>query len=202
MAILLCPSCGAALEERRVSGLGYECCPKCGGAWAEADAFEALLGVRTDAQSHREFRGETGASGSYRSDPEDGEIAGMGGAAHGNQRRRFQSSSLLGYLAVGALAVVIAVGAVGYFVVWPLLTRTVQLPPAKELMATSKSLGDKAGALVKPYAADAEKAARQRVDGAIREALGMPVKKSPAAEQGEGAKASGAASEAGEVAQD
>lgn len=202
MAILLCPSCGTAMEERHVSGLGYECCPKCGGAWAEADAFEALLGAQATSQSRHEFRNATGASSSHRSDPEDGEIAGLGGAAHGYQRRHIRSSSVLGYLAAGALVVVMAIGAVGYFVVWPVLMRTVQLPPAKELVATSKSLGDKAGALVKPYAADAEKAARQRVDGAIREALGMPVKKSPAAEQGEGAKASGAASETGEVAQD
>lgn len=96
------------------------------------------------------------------------------------------SGLLFGSLAAGLVAFAAMVGAAGCYVVWPLL-QTAQRMPAKEVIATTQKLGERAGIPV--TARDAEAALRQHIDGTIREALGLPAKK-PAASGEEGQKPS------------
>ncbi len=159
MQMRTCANCSRPMRDAAAGEISFEQCPQCGGAWFEEGQFEALLGSRE--QSDR-----TSRDGSHQ---DHDSIEGLLPAR--------QLRTLLKVGAAAAVALALIVGLAGYYVVWPLLTRT----------AASGTLTRIGSEVVgKPLAAPADvgtwaqQTAKKTAEDALRKAVGLPAKEAAA----------------------
>ncbi len=156
MEMKICANCSQPMRAVVNGAAAYEQCPKCGGAWMEADRFEALLASR---QRYARTAGPHDGHSSY-----DDILPARG----------FRSLVKLGIAAAAGL--ILIVGVAGYFVVWPLVKSTVTNGTLTKLGAEVVGKQGKALAVPTDIGAWAQQTAKKTAEDAMRKAVGLPVK--------------------------